>query len=984
MGLEKHHARLAVLELLLPRQRHSMRFDPVTISRLVVTAILVVCLPPSWAAVAPVKSPNDTTEYEALVLPNKMKVLLVSDPTTDKAAAALSVAVGGANDPPERHGLAHFLEHMLFLGTEKYPLADEYQGYIRANGGTHNAFTSFEFTTYYFDINASLLDPALDRFSQFFTAPLLTPKYVDREKHAVESEYRTRLKDDVRRRIYSQKDVANPRHPFSQFQGGNLDTLGNDGGRSIRDDLLEFYRQNYSANLMTLAVVGKQPLAELKTMVLERFSAVPNINASRLHITEPLFAPGRLPARLDVIPNKEQRSVDIMFPIPSMRTHYLSKPTEYLGHLLGHEGEGSLLSLLKDKGWANSLSAGGGLSTPGSATFSVSITLTEDGLENIEEVVGHVFEQLHQIRSNGIQQWTFEEQKKLNDLDFRFVEKSEPSSRVLGLVTALHVYPIQDVLRGPYALDVYNPSLIAEVLDHLTPENVLVTVVAKGLETTAITRWFETPYGVNPVSDATLAKWRVESVDKNLTLPAPNPFVPDNLDLQLVVDDDSQIPVRLAQLDKLDLWYQQQTRFGTPRADFFVSARSELATNSATHTVLTGLFTAIVNDQLNEFSYPAIIAGLSYRLYPHIRGFSMRISGYNDKQQLLLERLIETLREPVVDAERFAIIKERQLRQLRSARLDRPYAQTMAELSRLLVDPSWTEDQQIEALEVVTVEDLRAFIPELLGQISVVSLAHGNLRLDDAIKLGTVVRDGLLSGKEPNPEPHSHVVRLKPGASFVREIDIEHDDSAMTLYFQGVDKSIKSRARTSLLVQLLSTPFYADMRTERQLGYIVFVTTAVMLEVPGISFVVQSPVADPQQLVTHTEIFLEAQLDVLREMSAEQFEANRNGLLTRILNEDKTLVEVSDRYWTEIDRHHYQFDTRSRLADAVRSIEQGELADYFERIALSESRKRLLIRSVGNNHRASFTPNDEGILIPITERFQHDKDFFPPAGAGAG
>ena len=960
-----------------------MRLYPMTFKRLVIATALVFCLSPSWADLTLVKSPNDTTEYEALVFPNKMKVLLVSDPTTDKAAAALSVAVGGANDPPERQGIAHFLEHMLFLGTQKYPSADEYQGFIRANGGSHNAFTSFEFTTYYFDINADLLDSALDRFSQFFTAPLFTPKYVDREKHSVDSEYRTRLKDDVRRRIYSQKDVVNRQHPFSYFQGGNLDTLANDGERSIRDDLLDFYAKNYSANLMTLAVVGKQPLSELKTMVLERFSAVPNINASRLRITEPLFEPGRLPARLDVIPNKEQRSVDMMFPIPSMREHYLSKPTEYLGHLLGHEGKGSLLSLLKDKGWANSLSAGGGLSTPGSATFSVSITLTEDGLTNLEGVVAHVFEQLRQIRSDGIEQWTFEEQKKLNQLDFRFVEKSEPSSRVLNLVSALHIYPIQDVLRGPYALDVYKPSLIVEVLDHLTPDNVLVTVVAKGLETTDITRWFETPYAVNSIPEATLASWRVGDIDKNLALPEPNPFVPDNLDL-LIGDDDSLIPVRVDHLEKMDLWYRQETRFGTPRADFFVSVRSELARDSARHTVSTGLFTAIVNDQLNEFSYPAIIAGLSYRLYPHIRGFSIRISGYNDKQKLLLRRLIETLREPVVNAERFAIIKERQLRQLRSARLDRPYAQTMAELSRLLVDPSWTEDQKIEALEGLTVEDLRAFIPKLLAQLSVVTLAHGNLRLDDAVELGIIVKGGLLDGLEPSPEPHSRVVRLSPGASFVREIDIEHNDSAMTLYFQAEEKNIENRARTSLLVQILSSPYYADMRTERQLGYIVFTTRATMLEVPGISFVIQSPVADPQELVTHTEAFLQAQLEILRDMSEEQFEVHRNGLLTRILDEDKTLVEVSDRYWTEIDRHHFQFDTRERMANAVRSINQGELTDYFERIALSDSRKRLLIRTVGDNHRGSFAPDDEGTLVPTTERFQHDKVFFPPTGTGAG
>ena len=87
--------------------------------RFCVAALLLLGAVQSNAEIEPTKSANDAMEYAALVLPNEMKVLLVSDPSTDKAAAALTVSVGAANDPIERGGIAHFLEHMLFLGTEK-------------------------------------------------------------------------------------------------------------------------------------------------------------------------------------------------------------------------------------------------------------------------------------------------------------------------------------------------------------------------------------------------------------------------------------------------------------------------------------------------------------------------------------------------------------------------------------------------------------------------------------------------------------------------------------------------------------------------------------------------------------------------------------------------------------------------------------------------------------------------------------------------
>ncbi|CAM9724374.1 unnamed protein product, partial [Hapterophycus canaliculatus] len=67
------------------------------------------------------KSPTDTRDYLAMELPNGMKVILVSDPDTKISAAAMDVHVGYFSDPDYLPGLAHFCEHLLFLGTDKYP-----------------------------------------------------------------------------------------------------------------------------------------------------------------------------------------------------------------------------------------------------------------------------------------------------------------------------------------------------------------------------------------------------------------------------------------------------------------------------------------------------------------------------------------------------------------------------------------------------------------------------------------------------------------------------------------------------------------------------------------------------------------------------------------------------------------------------------------------------------------------------------------------
>ncbi|KAG9023196.1 Insulinase (Peptidase M16), partial [Serendipita sp. 407] len=166
-----------------------------------------------WTAVAPQgdlpgyslydrpieKADLDERQYRIIKLNNGLQALLVHDATTDKAAASMDVGVGHLSDPDDIPGLAHFCEHLLFLGTKQFPKESEYSQFIKSNGGSTNAYTSTSNTSYFFAVGASHLAGALDRFSGFFHSPLFDPNCTVRELNAVNSEHKKNAQSDLHR-----------------------------------------------------------------------------------------------------------------------------------------------------------------------------------------------------------------------------------------------------------------------------------------------------------------------------------------------------------------------------------------------------------------------------------------------------------------------------------------------------------------------------------------------------------------------------------------------------------------------------------------------------------------------------------------------------------------------------------------------------------------------------------------------------------------
>ena len=405
---------------------------------------------------------SDDRKYRLITLrSNGLKVLLIHDRETEKGSASMSVHVGHFSDPDDRPGLAHFCEHMLFLGTEKYPEEAEYKRYLAEYGGRSNASTSTEGTTFQFDVVADHLEGALDRFSQFFTAPLFTESCTSRKSTPSIQNFNSSTMmmgeecgsfSRACRRAEILEWAPRPRPPKVARITRSQNSPAATRRRSMRPTPAS---GSFNSTMTTIRATrcawssSENSLDELEDWVADKFSNIRAPSAGRRNqeararlasTGDPwLMYPKVTPKALEkneinafrVLPVKDIRKFYMLWPSSGMHMHHIStRPHRYLSHILGHEGKGSVLSLLKKLGLANGLSAGMYVDCSSVGLFRVSVDLTEAGdtTHGIQRIASIIAAMMQKISEAGARKSIFDEMAAVSEATFNYQSKVPPYS----------------------------------------------------------------------------------------------------------------------------------------------------------------------------------------------------------------------------------------------------------------------------------------------------------------------------------------------------------------------------------------------------------------------------------------------------------------------------------------------------------------------------------------------------------------------------
>ncbi|KAI9906073.1 hypothetical protein PsorP6_013696 [Peronosclerospora sorghi] len=895
-----------------------------------------------------------------------------------RAGACLTVGVGSFAEPEVLPGLAHYLEHMLFMGSKKYPSENEFESFLSAHGGYSNGATDNEVTSYTFEVGPAHLEQALDMFAHFFIYPLIKAEAMERELSAIESEFSQATQNDRVRTQQVLCAVSPANHPYHRFGWGNkksLQRLPEKARIDVRKHILEFYEKYYSANIMKLVVCGENTLDEMEEWVTQSFSAIPN-----KHVTVPSFVSAGppfgaknagVPFLCKIVPVRDIHMLHLNWMIPPILGQHHQKPADYIASLCGHESEGSVLSHLKERGWISTVSAGVtdtdgfGCGTYG-AKFDITMKLTLEGISYWEEIVYAVFEYLHMLKVDGCPEWVFDELAALADISFRFQEEDSAVGKCeeLGeIMQSMFQVAPEDILRYNLFKGVFKKELVAEVLNYLTAETVCVSIVSQTFETSpqfqaqvVEEEWFGIKYSREDIAKATIQRWQSAINNSKLHLPRLNQFIPR--DFSLV--DTNGVEDVVCEISKFGkFWYKPDRVFRTPRAHLALLLHLPSVVNNVNNWVHTQLYVKIVRDALNEYAYQANVAELVYSLQLKESGLELLFGGFNDKLHIFVDVVVAAVFGTKISEARFEVMREELMRESKNAIVKVAQKAKYLRL-QLLEKRSFSLEECLASIESTTAKSLNDFVSTELwtSKSWLASFAHGNISHNAAAKMIAGVEAQLQQVSEPLPLrdiPRRFITILpQTEMGFLLKETSENRSETNTqveLYYQIGPATLRSIAYADLLRQLMEEPLFDTLRTKQELGYDVSCTVRLTNGILGFGVMVQSSLFAAEYIAECIDRFMVDFEEAIEMMADEHFRDHIQAQILLKLEPDHNLLESAQHFWYEITSRRFAFDLDAQLAKEMEKLTKSEMVLLFREWIL-QNPKKLSVHVIGRSNPA--------------------------------
>lgn len=912
---------------------HAFR-SPCRFALALMLAWLVACAHQTQKPVEVIKSESDPREYRYLTLDNGLQVMLVQANDREMTGVSLAVGVGSYHNPKAFPGLAHYLEHMLFLGTEDYPEPNALQNFLKDNGGFSNAYTATDHTNYFYSVPNEKLEPSLDRFSGYFISPLFDRDYSDKERNAVHHEWSMGKNQDPRILFQLMGLTANPDHPAAQLSVGNRETLPAGPDSGLHDAMRAFYDRYYRPELMNLTLVSEQSLDEQEALVRRHFGELSEREGKEPELDKPGLPPAYQGRHIHYRPQSDKRELIIEFAVQDNTDQWRQQPNQYLSNILSSEEPGTLGHWLREQGWINDMGAGIQSDFYGPDGFvRIDLDMTREGMAQRDKVIAATFAYIDRVRDEGVTQAYYDEYRTLAQRRFADQQPPRPVQQAAHTSSKLFHYPPAYVNAAQAEFAPFDSAPIRAVLEQLQPEKARIWHISEQEPVDTEIPHYKGRYSVTPVTDEQLANWRDLASGIELSLPPKNEFAGASGEFESI-SQDVQTMTQLVEEPGLDVWFRHAEHHQNGKGYLHFVWNTDLGITDAEHYVMQCLINGLLGEKNTALIDRAQRAGLSVNFDRSATNMqTLTLHGPSERHPELASQLLDSVGSLSFDQSDMDHQRERFRQWISSRPETAPFRQTLRWANESLHGFGFDDQELLEANESITLEQLQDYHRRFKAQSTLRLYAFGHYRPEQVERLARHGEKALGETREPGSihVKKSIDLEVKEKRSIEREVD--HSDVAwLRLWLPvGVEEPGPEFASMILLGELTRQPMYNQLRTEEQWGYVVHAGANWMVDRPTLMAVVQSSDRALPEIEPRVETFLEQHTAEIEAVAPEKFEQLKASIIAQRRQEPNDFVTEARRYQGDFYRNDGDFDTYGKTTDNIEATTLEQVRANYHR-----------------------------------------------------
>lgn len=883
------------------------------------------------------KSLTDSREYEYFKLNNGLQCLIIKDDSESQCGACLNVEAGSVNEKIE--GLAHFLEHMVFMGSKKYPDSNDFMSNVNNSGGLTNAYTSDKNTNYHFIVDSSKYMDILDRFAQFFTNPLLKKDYVDKEINAVNSEAKKNLLDDMWIQLELYKTLMIKEHPVNHFTCGDIESLRI---KNIYEELKEFHDKYYDAKYMSLVIFtnndnrNNNNIDAIKKLVLETFGEIKTNSEDIDRKYGKLLKDNSI---VYYVPNKDEHYLSVLIEGKTILKP-LENPQNFIMHILSNKMKKSLYDYLLDKGYIISMGISDIINFHDYSLYAVECKMTDKGLENISDLYSHIIKYFNFILDKLINKdlelkKLYLELIQINKINYDYWEKDDIGDTIISLSNIM-------------AEDLEKEYLISSMI-HLVDyekicenakycfENVsfCISVGSKKYESTCKDKFprYDVCYKVDT--------FKLDDIDiSNFSLPVLNEYICYNLQYDSSIDIIKQ-PINLNS-DKFNSFYYGDISFKVPSIDIrtFIKMPNIIKDVETYVGMVLYLNSAYGNiDDIKEMAKNA-----SYTIFLKLDYDTLYIllGGYTEKINMIVDILTNIFQKDFKERS-FNTAKFDLLQNLKNFSKSSPLIQYNILLQKQIYKTFFTPEEQYEVAKTMTLEKCRDIFKKNFIDCRVSILTTGNIKKEEAETINNNLYKNLGLQKQIDITLDDNMNRIdKTQTIIIKSPNRKQENSIGVIVFDlfKLRKNYTNKWKSLVLFAriyntIIANKFFYELRTKKQMGYIVKAKVApyncnyytnFFLE-----FIVQSPKYSVKKIIDEINDFLLVQNEyILDKMKDTDYEIVRGAEEGKLKRQFINLSDLGSYFMNSVMDESFKFDVKETLLKKIKKFNFEKFKSYLK------------------------------------------------------